>query len=125
VPDLLAKAYLLAGLHEEALEAWLSQSAIPAWGRPPLRIVGRAAGLRRSMGLALSLATRLGGERCPGDAYGAAEAHAFVGDAESMLDCLQRASARTLYYVRVDPIFDAYRSDPSFERLLAQSGYRD
>jgi TolB-like protein len=125
VPDLLAKAYLFAGLNEEALEAWLSQSAIPAWARPPLRIVGRAAGLRRSMGLALSLATRLGGERCPGDAYGAAEAHAFVGDAESMLDCLQRASARTLYYVRVDPIFDAYRSDPSFERLLAQSGYRD
>jgi TolB-like protein/class 3 adenylate cyclase/Flp pilus assembly protein TadD len=122
-PDLLTLAYTLKGRHPEAMEAWLSKPKVPAAARPPLRIAGRIFGNLATLGLLYDAATYLAGEPCPGYALGAAEAHAALGHADRMFECLEKASERHLYYIAVNPLFDPYRSDPRFEELLWRSGY--
>mgnify|MGYP001812231882 CR=1 FL=1 len=48
---------------------------------------------------------------------------AYVGDGDGMLECLAESAERHLWYVRVDPVFDPYRADPRFARILAEAGY--
>jgi len=122
-PDLLTLAYTLKGMHPEALEAWLSKPKVPALARPPLRIAGRIFGNLATLGMLYDAATYLAADPCPDYAYGAAEAHAAVGHADRMFECLEKASERHLYYIGVNPLFEPYRSDPRFIDLFRRSGY--
>lgn len=62
---------------------------------------------------------------CGQGAWAAAHVYAYSNEPERMLACLEVASERHLWHLRVDPVFDAYRVDEGFAASLARTGFGD
>ena len=40
-----------------------------------------------------------------------------------MLGCLEEGAEHHLWYVRSEPVFDPYREDARFQRILREAGF--
>lgn len=121
VPSLLSKAYGEQERWDEAREAILLLFDEP--GRSLLRIPARVLGPVRTMRVLVALQSLSNESRCGSTAWTGAHVFAYTGDLERMLECLERASQRSLFYVAVEPAFDPYRSDPRFREIVRRAGY--
>ena len=119
-PRLLAGALAANGQEDEAREAFLLLT--PRSIRPFARIHGRLFGEEAGVRLLLALDIARTGKACRGDGHGTAMAWALVGERARMLGCLAEAVDQHLYYVVEDPVFDPYRDDPQFQKLLLAAG---
>lgn len=120
-PRLLASALNAAGRREEAKEAFLR--IVPPAMRPLARIHGRLFGPEANLRALLKLDIALSDRPCRVDANGTAMAWALLGERDHMLECLAEDVDWHLWYVAEDPVFDPYRADPAFQRLLASAGF--
>ena len=118
---LLAGALASNGQEDEAKEAFLLLT--PSSIRPLARIHGRLFGDDAGVRLLLALDIARTGKACRGDGHGTAMAWALVGERERMLECLGEDVDRHLFYVVEDPVFDPYRDDPQFQKLLLAAGF--
>ncbi len=120
-PRLLAGALASNGQEDEAREAFLLLT--PRFIRPFARIHGRLFSGEAGVRLLLAMDIARTGKTCRGDGHGTAMAWALVGERERMLECLAEDVDRHLYYVVEDPVFDPYRGDPQFQKLLLAAGF--
>ncbi len=68
------------------------------------------------------------GEPCPGDwgLLDGAGALAILGEADAMFACLAKAiERRDVVYLKADPVYEPYRSDPRFAALLRRMNLAD
>lgn len=121
VPATLASALQAKGRTREAAEVVLR--TLPSWIRPALRIHHRLFGGENGLRLLLAMDAARSGRRCGRDAYETAALRARLGDRGEVLACLARAAAHHLWYVRSEPVFDPYRDDPEFRRILRAAGF--
>ena len=120
-PRLLAGALDSNGQADEAKEAFLLLT--PRFVRPFARIHGRLFGPEAGIRLLLELDITRTGKICRGDGHGTAMAWARLGERQRMLECLAEDVDRHLWYVVEDPVFDPYRNDTEFQRLLSDAGF--
>ena len=91
--------------------------------RPVVRIFARVLGTVRILRLITELDNRANGTRCGSVAWTTAHIFASTGETDRMLECLEIASERSLFFIISEPVFDPYRADPRFQDLLARNGY--
>lgn len=120
-PRLLASAYRMAGDLDAAREAYYR--ILPGWARPAARAQDRIVGSARNLRWLVEIDILRSGRRCRADAHGTALLWATLGERERMLECLGEAARHHLWYVRVEPAFDAFRDDADFRRILLESGF--
>jgi DNA-binding winged helix-turn-helix (wHTH) protein/tetratricopeptide (TPR) repeat protein len=120
-PRVLASALDASGQKDKAREALLLLA--PETLRPLLRIHGRLFPRESGLRLMVELDIARTGEECRGDGLGTAMAWAFIGDRERMLTCLAEAVDDYLWYAAVEPVFDPYRDDPRFQKLMRAAGF--
>jgi non-specific serine/threonine protein kinase len=122
----LEVVYAQRGMHREALAEW--QKALTLAGNPELAAslehdftTSGYQGLLRDWNEGLK-AIAQGGYVSP---YGIAQSHARLGEKAPALEWLARAYNERdsrLVALKVDPCFDALRSDPKFQDLLRRIG---
>jgi TolB-like protein/DNA-binding winged helix-turn-helix (wHTH) protein/Tfp pilus assembly protein PilF len=121
-PRLLYLAYEAQGRPVDARDAYLR--VVPPPARPPVRAVARIFGNAAALRCIATLA-RVYPALSPDGPWGLALALAYLGDEEAMYDSLERAEAKDLSHVRLDPVFEPYRQTPRFQRLMQEAGYGD
>jgi TolB-like protein/tetratricopeptide (TPR) repeat protein len=110
----LGRTLVLASKPEEALAVLerIPEESWRLWGRA---VVAHSLGDRtRSVEALAALAARA----APGEAVQLAEVHAWRGERDAALDCLERAPVLPTGEVRANPFFRDLRGDPRFQALL-------
>jgi tetratricopeptide (TPR) repeat protein len=121
----LARALELAGHYEEAITEFRAAAALVPKGPPEpssgLAHVYASMG-RREEALAIVAEIQEIGRTRYVSPYGIASIHACLGDVDESLAWLEKAHAQhdqTLVWIKVHPRLDGLRSEPRFQRILA------
>jgi TolB-like protein/tetratricopeptide (TPR) repeat protein len=122
----LMLTYLDAGRDEDWLRLYL-QTGVPAELRRAVRESFEQGGSRAAVSTALDAAIAASGRPCTGVAGLAALWLAYLGEADRMFACLEEAVATRMSanYLKVEPLYQPYRSDPRFVAILAEQGVAD
>jgi len=122
----LMLTYLDAGRDEDWLRLYL-QTGVPAELRRAVRKSFEEGGSRAAVSTALDAAIAASGRPCTGVAGLAALWLAYLGEADRMFACLEEAVATRMFanYLKVEPLYQPYRSDPRFVAILEKQGVAD
>ncbi len=117
---LLAETYRMLG--EPTLELAATARGFPWLLRPPARVAAALVGTAPVLRLMHRSFTwrwpPLPGRARRSAAYG----YARLGKVDEMFASMSEASRRQLWYIRVEPVYAPYRSDPRFVALLESVG---
>ncbi len=117
----LATAFERNGEPDKAAES-ITQ-ALPPWMQPLSRIHNRIAGDDASLRLTMGIDRLASGNRCGHNALEAAMVWARIGNREWLYECLEEASERYLWFIASEPIYDPYRGDEEFQRIVQAAGF--
>ncbi len=114
----LADAYAIAGRDKESAETILA--GVPPPAQAELRSAYEAGGLNALLERHLRLEQERSGQPCGSRATVAASYYAQLGDAEGVFRCLQEEARLGVFltFVRLNPLFAPYRSDPRYAAYL-------
>ena len=118
-PPLLWATYTWMGEQEAAREAFLAGLDPPY--RPFVRALSRTLGDRRLARIGLWLQDFGKHVPCGSNASTSAQAWAWLGEADRMYECLDISSPRAYGYLKLNPVYEPYRSTRRFRDLLRQA----
>ena len=129
--DLLPESALIMGTMASAFErngqpAHAAESltqALPPWMRPLARIHQRLVGPDAALRGLMAVDRFFADAPCGRDPMEAAMVWARIGDRGPLVQCLEEAAQDFLWFLASEPIFDPYRDDPAFRRIVLAAGF--
>jgi tetratricopeptide (TPR) repeat protein len=113
-------------LQEETAVLYGEPKQVAAQRTERLRIAYKSRGFQGYWRVNLER-QRLEWKKNPGEPYDLAALYARVGDKENAFVWLEKAflarSQALIYWLRTDPAFDPFRSDPKYEELVRRIGF--